>query len=487
MIVTEYELRANWYKTKEKIITLPPGSVITPSARDFIRSKGIDVQIEGNGLLDLNKSTFSNSHQTELKHKPYEDKLNIPRENQKGQSQRLTQSQTQSQSSSGVKPEHMTHLHQGALVTKTHPVIAYRGQLDLFQCELVEAQVIFEQVGEEALILKLDEIAAFARELMVQEVKESPFQWTTLIGLTPEELREQSHYLEKYFGIGHTPLSYTHGLVVAKLQHLRAKSREVELYANQAFTNEAGECTRTDLIQPLNRLSSAFYILACEVRGRNNGEKHGISGKTDKPYQSKPNPSEKPKLPEKRIPLGVSNRHIHLSKEHLFSLFGENYALTHQKELVQPGQFAAQETITLVGPKGTLEKVRILGPVRKDTQVEISATDCYKLGIKPVIRDSGQHAGTPGLKIVGPKGNVELKTGAIVASRHIHLTLKQAAEWSLKDGDKVRVHIQSKRPIILEDVLIRANDQCQKEMHLDLDEANAALIDGQSQGVLMEV
>ncbi len=365
----------------------------------------------------------------------------------------------------------MTHLHQGSLVTKTHPVIAYRGQLDLFQCELVAAQVAFEQVGEKGLILKLEEIAVFARTLMVHEVKETPFQWETLIGLTPEELRERSHYPKKYYGVEHTPLSYTHGRVVAILQHLRAKSREVELYANRAFSNDLGECTRTDLIQALNRLSSAFYILACEVRGRNeNLKKHGKSDKQ-----------------EKLIPIGVSNRHIHLSEEDLFTLFGDNYALTLQKELSQPGQFAAQEIVTLVGPKGTLEKVRILGPVRKKTQAEISATDSYKLGIKPVIRDSGEHVGTPGLKIVGPVGQVDMKSGVMVASRHIHLNLEQASEWSLSDGDRVRVQIQSKRPMIFEDVLIRVNEHYQKEMHLDLDEANAALIDGQTQGMLMEV
>ncbi|HWQ41615.1 MAG TPA: phosphate propanoyltransferase [Desulfosporosinus sp.] len=460
MIVTEYELRANWHKTKEKIIILPQGSVITPSARDFIRSKGIDVQIEGNGILDINKTTFSNSQQTVLKHKPFEQKLNVPRET-------ASNLRTQSilpVSSTEIKPEHMTHLNQRTLVTKTHPVIAYRGQLDLFQCELVEAQMYFQQVGEEGLILKLEEIAAFARALMVNEVKETPFQWQTLLGLTPEELRDRSHHPKTYFGVEHTPLSYTHGMVVAKLHHLRAKSREVELHANRAFTNDAGECLRTDLIQALNRLSSAFYILACEVRSRKDEEKQ-----------------------EKRIPIGVSNRHIHLSKDDLFALFGENYALTLHKELSQPGQFAAKETVTLVGPKGTLEKVRILGPVRKNTQAEISATDCYKLGIKPVIRDSGQHEGTPGLKIVGSQGNVELKSGVMVASRHIHLNLEEAHEWSLKDGDRVRVHIQSQRPIIFEDVLIRVNEQFHKEMHLDLDEANAALINAQTQGVLMGV
>jgi len=458
LIVTEYELRANWYKTKETVIMLPPGSVITPSARDFIRSKGIDVQIEGNGILDINKTTFSNSQKTAIRHKPFEEKVNAPRESR------------ESQSSSSIKPEHMTHLHQGGLVTKTHPVIAYRGQLDLFQCELVEAQVYFEQMGEDELILKLEEIASFARDLMVNEVKALPFEWVTLIGLTPEELRERSHYPNKYFGVDHTPLSYRHGLVVAKLQHLRAKSREVELYGNRAFTNECGECTRTDLIQALNRLSSAFYILACEERGRKNAAK-----------------LEKPSKPEKIIPIGVSNRHIHLAKDDLAALFGENYALTFQKELTQPGQFAAKETVTLVGPKGTLEKVRILGPLRKNTQAEISTTDCYKLGIKPVIRDSGKHEGTPGLKIIGPKGIVELRSGVMVASRHIHLNLEQASEWSVKDGDKVRVEIQSQRPVIFEDVLIRANEQCQKEMHLDLDEANAALITGQTKGVLMGV
>lgn len=440
MIVTEYELRANWHKTKDKIIKLPKGSVITPSARDFIHSKGIEVQIEGNG-----------------RPKPFEAKLNLPRESaSKVRARSFVTAQPLS-----VKPEHMTHLRTGALVSKTHSVIAYRGQLDLFQCELVEAQIFFEQEGEEGLILKLEEISAFARQLMVSEVKEQPFQWTKLIGISPEELRERSHNPHKYFGVEHMPLSYTHGKVVSKLHHLRAKSREVELYANQAFTDDLGVCSRTDLIQALNRLSSAFYILACEVLGRRQAEK--------------------------RVPIGISNRHLHLSKDDLAVLFGENYVLTPWKELSQPGQFAAKETVTLVGPQGYLEPVRVLGPLRRTTQVEISVTDCYKLGIKPVIRDSGQHEGTSGLEIVGPKGKVQLKSGVMVSSRHIHLHSDEAKQWSLKDGDRVRVKVQSKRPVIFEEVLIRVGEHFRKEMHLDMDEANAALIETACQGLLMEV
>ena len=236
MIVTEYELRANWHKTKDKVITLPQGSVITPSARDFIRSKGIDVQIEGNGILDLHRNNFSNAQQTTKRAKPFEEKRNASREPQR-QSDSQSQSKPQPQTAAGVKPEHMTHLRVGALVTKTHPVIAYRGQLDLFQCELVEAQGDFAQEKEDELVLKLEEIAAFARQLMVSEVKDEPFQWESLIGLTPAELRDRSHHPKTYYGVEHTPLSYTHGKIVSKLHHLRAKSREVELYANRAFTD----------------------------------------------------------------------------------------------------------------------------------------------------------------------------------------------------------------------------------------------------------
>lgn len=458
MIITEFELRANWHRTKDKIIVLPVGSVITPSARDFIRSKGIQVQIEGDGIYDLNKNTFANAQHTRALAEHSQKSVEI--------------------SPQTGKPEHKTHLHQGALVHKTHPIIALRGQIDLFQTELIDAQVFLYAGGELDLVEKLEEITALTRELMVSEVKEQPFEFKGLFQLSPDELREHSHYPKKYYGIAHSPLSFTHGAVVAKLQHLRAKVREVELFANQAFTDERGDCTRPDIVLALNRLSSAFYILACEVQSRQ--EAPVVDNGNEKAKNIVSNATEK------YVPIGVSNRHVHLSEDDLCNLFGCGYTLTKQKELSQPRQFAAKETVTLVGPKGTLENVRILGPTREKTQVELSATDCYQVGIPPVVRDSGDHQGTLGCIIAGPAGNIELENGVIIASRHIHLHPTEAENLKVKDGDKVRVRLLSQRPIIFEDVLIRVNSNYIKEMHLDRDEGNAALLGNGEKGLILE-
>ena len=464
MIVTEYELRANWHKTKDKIITLPQGSVITPSARDFIRSKGIQVRIEGDGIWDINKNTLATAQHSLL------SQATVSAGSPSEQTARMTgPADDQARDMSGsdvsagqtVKPEHFTHLRKSELVSKIHPVIAWRGQLDEFECLLADTQVFFRQQGEDALVEQLEEIAFFARQLMVSEVKQEPFPFTALLGLTPDELRQRSHYPSKYFGVEHSPLSYQHGPVVAKLHLLRAKAREVELAAVRAFTDETGNCLRTDLVQALNRLSSAFYILACQARARMQGEK--------------------------RVPIGISNRHVHLSRADLEALFGPAYALTIDRELSQPGEFAAKETVALIGPKGCIENVRVLGPLRQKTQVEISVTDCYRLGIKPAVRDSGFHDGTPGLLLVGALGNVELERGVIVAARHIHLHTDEAKEWGLENGARVRVQVKGRRPVIFQDVLIRVSDKYRMEMHLDTDEANAALLDQGSHGVILGV
>lgn len=175
-----------------------------------------------------------------------------------------------------------------------------------------------------------------------------------------------------------------------------------------------------------------------------------------------------------KVPVGVSNRHVHLSQEDLETLFGKGATLTVKKDLSQPGQFAAEETVTLIGPKRSIPNVRILGPVRAQTQVEISLTDSYMLGITAPIRDSGNLENTPGLIIEGPKGRIEIKEGVIVAQRHLHLHDSEAAELGLKDQDYVQAKVEGPRALIFDRVLVRVGPKYKKDLHLDIDEANAA-------------
>lgn len=173
--------------------------------------------------------------------------------------------------------------------------------------------------------------------------------------------------------------------------------------------------------------------------------------------------------------VGLSNKHIHLSQEHIDILFGEGYELTPIKDLSQPGQFACDEKVDLVGPKRTIKGVRILGPKRKETQVEISISDAITLGIKDIsVRDSGDIEGTPGVKIVGPKGEVDLEKGVIVASRHIHMHTSDAEKYKLKDRDIVSVKVNGPRALTFDNVLIRVNDEYAMDMHIDIEEGNAA-------------
>ena len=173
------------------------------------------------------------------------------------------------------------------------------------------------------------------------------------------------------------------------------------------------------------------------------------------------------------IPVGISNRHIHLSQADLDALFGAGYELTKMKDLSQPGQYACKETVTVVGPKGAIEKVRILGPVRKATQVEVIAGDSFKLGVAGDVRMSGDLVGTHGVTLVGPKGSVQTKEGLIVAQRHIHMTLADAARLGVKDGDIVDIKVTGNRGGIFSNVAIRANDSSALECHIDTEEANA--------------
>ncbi|MDR5658017.1 phosphate propanoyltransferase [Serpentinicella sp. ANB-PHB4] len=179
-------------------------------------------------------------------------------------------------------------------------------------------------------------------------------------------------------------------------------------------------------------------------------------------------------MSKKMIPIALSNRHMHLSQEHIEILFGEGYELTKFKDLSQPGQFAAQEKVDVEGPKGTIKGIRVLGPARNSTQLEISLADGFVLGINPPVRDSGDIAGSPGAKLIGPKGEVVIEEGIIAAARHIHMGVEDAEKLDVVDKERVQVKTEGERALIFENVLVRVNPSYDLEMHVDVDEGNAA-------------
>ncbi|MGG1313385.1 MULTISPECIES: phosphate propanoyltransferase [Cohnella] len=186
----------------------------------------------------------------------------------------------------------------------------------------------------------------------------------------------------------------------------------------------------------------------------------------------------------KQVPIGVSARHIHLTREHVSILFGEGAELTVMKPLSQPGQFAANETVAVYGPKGSFPKVRILGPVRKATQLEVSRTDAFVLGLNPPVRESGDIENTPGIRIVGPAGEVTIDKGVIVAARHIHFHTSDAQKWGIADKQRLKVRVGGERGVVFENVIARVSDEFALDMHIDTDEGNAA---GVSTGDMGEI
>jgi acetate kinase len=189
------------------------------------------------------------------------------------------------------------------------------------------------------------------------------------------------------------------------------------------------------------------------------------------------------------IPIGVSAHHVHLTQEDLEKLFGPGHELVPRAPLSQPGQFAAEEQVTLIGPKGRIGRVRVLGPVRSKTQVEISRTEEFQLGINAPVRMSGDLAGSPGLVLEGPAGQVHIEEGVICAHRHIHMTPEQALRFGLRDGDVVSVRSQGdgEREVIFGDIVVRVNPKYDLELHLDTDEANAAQVSTGDIGYLVNI
>ena len=185
--------------------------------------------------------------------------------------------------------------------------------------------------------------------------------------------------------------------------------------------------------------------------------------------------------------IETSARHVHVTQETLEVLYGKGYQLTVKKELSQPGQFASQEKVDVVGPKSTL-KCSILGPVRKENQVEVSFTDARTLGVTAPVRESGDIAGSAPIKLVGPAGEVELSEGVIVAKRHVHMTPKDAEDFGVKNGDIVKVEVlnETGRKLVFDDTVIRVSDKYALAMHIDTDEANAGALFGLVKGTILK-
>jgi putative phosphotransacetylase len=190
---------------------------------------------------------------------------------------------------------------------------------------------------------------------------------------------------------------------------------------------------------------------------------------------------------EKTVLVETSARHVHVTQEALETLFGAGYELTKKKDLSQPGQFACEERVQVVGEKSSFPAVSILGPVRPDCQVEISASDARAIGVKAPVRESGDIAGSGACKLVGPKGEVELKEGVIIAKRHIHMTPEDAERYGLKDKQVVSVKIESaERSLIFGDTVVRVSPKFSLAMHIDTDEANAVLAPAGVMGIILD-
>ena len=177
-----------------------------------------------------------------------------------------------------------------------------------------------------------------------------------------------------------------------------------------------------------------------------------------------------------KVELGISNRHVHLTKEVLYKIFGPNYQLTNIKDLKQKGQFACLETVTIKTPKNTIENVRIIGPVRNYNQVEISKTDSFTLGLNPPIRNSGDLENSETITIIGPEGELTLKNACIIANRHLHITKEEKEKFNLNNVKKIKIKIEGEKGGILDNVYLKESENAVLELHLDTDDANAFLL-----------
>lgn len=361
------------------------------------------------------------------------------------------------------KPEDMTHLRGNLLVPKTNLRIALRGKLDSLESEVLEAQAMAHCQGDTELRNNLGDVLEHLRYVLGAEVKEQLLEERPLFGLCQGELHRISHNVQSEFGMATHPVpTWEMGALALRLNSIRAQVRETELAAVAAFSAE-GEKPRPDLVRELNRLSSAVYILFCRL----------VAGSTA--------------AVQADFPVEASARHVHLTVQAVEALFGAGARLTPKRPLSQPGEFLCEQRVCLTTPKGEIANVAVLGPERDAVQVELSLTDARVLGIKVPVNLSGNLSGGGDVSLKSDSGVFPAPGSVIAARAHIHMTNTDAVRFGVKNGQKVRVRVNSQRSVTFEDVPVRVKDSFALAMHLDLDEANACCVDSGTRGSIIAV
>lgn len=451
-ILTDMVLRAHWFRSHEKEYHLSKDTMLTPAAKDFIREHGISLV-----YTDAPETAATDSEavavepiQAETSEEGYKAMTMTPVP--KGADGRPQYVDSRTGEVIGEKPENMTHLYGNVLVPKTHPQIAFRGMLDSLEARILSLQIMAAEDGMHHLTDALGEILDYVRHILGAEVRGTELEDICLLGLDSSGLRYESHHIKEIYGIPHPMPEYRMGRLCIALNELRTFVREAELAAARAFT-KGDSCTRPDIVEAMNRLSSVIYILFCrQLTGR---WPNGQRGEKDLPG----------------FQVEASGRHVHLTQKAVEVLFGE--PLHENGALSQPGQYAAKERVRLVTAKGEIDHVVVLGPVRNEVQVEMSLTDARILGIHIPVNLSGDLEGAGDVIIVGPKGIYNAPGSAIASKAHIHMTPEDAKLYGVEDGDSVAVRLETERPVTIDDVIIRVSEKFALAMHMDYDEANA--------------
>lgn len=503
-ILTDIALRAHWFRSHEKEYRVSKDTMLTPAARDFIREHGItltyeDSVSEGQMEDEVSSAPEALKAVNQLPDAATVEKIakaaaaavvngqiqdavasataevvscrqNLPKKAAESADEHYTAMPMTAvpqgpdhkpQYVNGetgevlsVKPENMTHLHGNVLVSKTHPQIAFRGMLDSLEAKIMSLQVAASENGLHRLTDALDEVLAYVRQILSAEVLDKELGEIHLLGLDSAGLRYESHHIKEIYGIPHPMPEYRMGRICIGLNELRTFVRETELAAARAF--QSGDtCTRPDIVEAMNRLSSVIYILFCrQLTGRWPGQQE-LSETKDLPG----------------FLVEASGRHVHLTQQAIDMLFGEN--LHEKSPLSQLGQYASEERVRLVTAKGEIDNVVVLGPPRDAVQVEMSLTDARILGITIPVNLSGDLKGAADVILVGPKG-IYNAVGSVIASKaHIHMTSEDARLYGVEDGDSVAVRLETERPVTIDDVIIRVSEKFSLAMHMDYDEANA--------------